>query len=238
MKILALATSPRRHGNSELLLDTMLDVFRSDEGVSVEKIILTELDLNSIGLEGTDIAKALSEAAKAFVEDDKKGTRTERDTRAVVLVSDGEQIEGKALEAAKDAARMARVYVLGVGTPEGAAVRRPVWMTRQSTPVEMSQAHTSRLDEETLTQIALAGDGRYVRTTPDDFDVRGIVEHMAGLAGRDAKTSFKLNRVNRYRWPLAVALLCFAAEGLWCVAMPWRRRRYARRSAVGEGQYA
>ena len=46
MKILALATSPRRHGNSELLLDTMLDVFRSDEGVSVEKIILTELDLN------------------------------------------------------------------------------------------------------------------------------------------------------------------------------------------------
>ncbi|MDD1719311.1 MAG: flavodoxin family protein [Methanoregulaceae archaeon] len=46
IKVLAFATSPRRHGNSETLLDWVLDEMRREADVSIEKISLDEVDVN------------------------------------------------------------------------------------------------------------------------------------------------------------------------------------------------
>jgi hypothetical protein len=42
----------------------------------------------------------------------------------------------------------------------------------------------------------------------------------------------RFSKVNRFRWPLSVAMVCFAGEGLWVAAMPWLRRR--NRAGAGE----
>lgn len=44
--ILAFATSPRRHGNSETLLDALLEAMREEEGVNVEKYALDEIEID------------------------------------------------------------------------------------------------------------------------------------------------------------------------------------------------
>ena len=46
IKVLAFAGSPRRHGNSEILLDWVLDSLTGDPDVTIEKIPLTEADVN------------------------------------------------------------------------------------------------------------------------------------------------------------------------------------------------
>ncbi|MDD1716871.1 MAG: NAD(P)H-dependent oxidoreductase, partial [Methanoregulaceae archaeon] len=46
IKVLAFATSPRRHGNSETLLDWVLTAMAKQEGISIEKIALEEANIN------------------------------------------------------------------------------------------------------------------------------------------------------------------------------------------------
>ena len=43
--VLAFAASPRRHGNSETLLDWVLEAMAREEGVAVEKIVVPEVDI-------------------------------------------------------------------------------------------------------------------------------------------------------------------------------------------------
>ena len=46
IKILAFAGSPRRHGNSEILLDWVLASMSEDQDTRIEKVALTEADIN------------------------------------------------------------------------------------------------------------------------------------------------------------------------------------------------
>lgn len=198
------------------------------------KAVLAAIDTDSISMEGTNIAAALQEAANAF-QDDERGAKAKPDARIVLLISDGEEVEGRALDFAAQHEHNMRLYVMGVGDPAGAEIRRPSWMGRYVPVSEMAEAHVSRLDEQNLMALALAGGGRYVRSTPDDYDLSQLLEHLENVAGREREGERRFRLVNRYQWPLALATLCFAAEGLWIVAMPWIRRRRAERRVAAEG---
>lgn len=198
------------------------------------KAVLDAVDTDTISREGTDIAAALQEAALALQQDGAKGASAA--SRAIVLVSDGEEVSGNVLEAAGEIAPVARVYVLGVGDPNGAEVLRPNWMGRYSAGSANERIHVSKLDENTLSQIALATSGRYVRSTPDEFDVGRLVEHMGGLAGHSAGSEVRFRLVNRYQWFLLAAIVCFACEGIWLIALPWIRRRRLAKAARLQGR--
>ncbi len=210
------------------------------------RAVLNAVDTNTITREGTDIAAALEEAVAALREEDERSTARSREARAILLISDGEKGEfsdeggdDPVTAAAREAAAHARIYVMGVGDPAGAEVRRPAWMNRFVPFAEMNRTHLSRLDEELLSQIALIGDGRYVRSTADDFDLNQVLAHLRGLAGRDVEGEVRRRYINRYQWFLGAALACFAAEGLWLAVLPWlRRRRLRRREPRGEAQHA
>lgn len=204
------------------------------------KAVLSAVDTNSVSQEGTDIAAALEEAGEALLEEGGEATAESREYRAIVLVSDGEDVGGAAIDKAKELSGAARIYVLGVGDPRGGEVKPPTWMSYHRPASETAQSHISRLDEDTLTGIALAADGRYVRATLDDFDIDRLLEHLRGVAGRAVEDEVRFHFVNRYQWPLAAAIACFAGEGLWLALMPWVRRRRMRREAApeGEGQHA
>jgi Ca-activated chloride channel family protein len=205
------------------------------------KAVLNAIDSNSISREGTEIASAMEEAEKALREEGKEASGQSKEYRAVVLVSDGEDATENAVEMAKKLSQFARIYVLGVGDPRGGEVKPPTWMSYYRSAGNLPQSHISRLDEDKLSKIALDTDGRYVRSTPDNFDVERIMEHLKGVAGRTVESDIRFRQVNRYQWPLALATLCFAGEGIWLVAMPWVRRRRMRRAevpAAAEKQHA
>ena len=214
-------------GGAELMCPLTLDhgYFRN---------ILAAVDTDSIGLEGTDLAASLEVAAATFLELEEA---EETDSRAILILSDGEEVTGDALALADKVAETARIFVIGVGDPHGTEVQyvRRLRRAARSTP----ETHFSALDESRLERIAITGRGGYIRSTADDKDIREIRALIQQLFARDVGGEIQELLVNRYQWPLAVGILCFMAEGAWMVSLPlvsrWRRRSGP---ADGEIDYA
>lgn len=186
--------------------------------------VLDAVDTDSISREGTDIAAALRAAQAVF--DEETASEATRDYRAVLLITDGEAVSGDAIEAADALGKTARVCVVGVGDPDGALVQPPATYGRSGA----TQPHLSKLDEKTLARVATQGNGLYTRSRADSWDIEQIFERLDLLSSRIAGSEVRYRLINRYQWPLAVAVACFFAEGLWIVMMPWLRRRRERRA--------
>lgn len=205
------------------------------------KAVLDAVDTNTLSLEGTDIASALQEAVRSFRDQDKSSAEYHRNQRAILLISDGEEVSGDAMKAAKEAANYARIYVMGVGDPRGTEITMPDWMGRYISGRQGTKPHLSKLDEDDLIRIATIGDGRYVRSEADDWDIDKLYEFMQKVQTRSLSSDVRLRLVNRYQWPLFAAIVLFSVEGLWWVLMPvvrrWRMRK-AEAQPAGEQQHA
>lgn len=198
--------------------------------------VLGSVDTDTMTEEGTDIAGALDAAAEVFQDEGASMLEQRRYSRAVIILSDGEQVTGDALEAAGRTADFATVHVVGIGDPEGADVHYPEWMLKYASVPNANKPHRSKLDEDTLSKVAVDGGGMYVRATSGDQDVEALYAELEALHARATTSDLRFNMVNRYRWPLAAAVLCFLLEGLWLAALPhvrnWRMKRAAQRKAV------
>lgn len=208
-------------GTAELMCPLTLDTgyFRT---------VLNAVDTDSIGMEGTDIGAALEEAIKTFRELDEETDDYAVDSRAILLISDGEQVAGDAVAVAAEASKYARVFVIGVGDPDGIEVAFSALDGQRGRRTLTGETHFSKLDEETLSRIAMEGKGGYITSTPDNGDIEQIYELTQQLATKNVSGNLRLQSVNRYQIPLAVAIALFAAEGLWLAVLPWLRDRRER----------
>ena len=242
---------PTRLGRARQKVQSLLDLCPGDRfgliafaGEAATEVPLT-LDLNyyrstldavttdSLSMEGTDITAALREAKRVFDEDAKKSGQEGRHARVIVLLTDGEQTSGEALAEAEKLRDYATVCVLGIGDPNGATITFPKWMQRYTRVQDDQKTHVSRLDEENLKKLATDAGGVYARITPDDSDVKFIRDELEQVQSGAVSDKMRYNLVNRYRWPLGLALFCFFAEGLWVMAMPWIRSYRLSREGVG-----
>jgi len=192
--------------------------------------VLHAVDTDTLSEEGTDIEAALQEAATVFAGEDTSGTG-DRAGRAVVLVSDGEAVTGDAQRAAEELAQSSAIMVMGIGDPEGAEITLPQALRQSRGSGETALTHLSRLDEGALSDIAVAGGGVYVRSTLGDDDVRILQRELAFLDGASSEEGPGFRRINRYRWPLALALALFVGEALWLSVLPRLARRTESRRA-------
>jgi len=126
------------------------------------EIFLDDIDTDLIPVKGTAIGKALREAVKAF-----EGGSHE--SRAVILITDGEDHGGNALAAAEEAKTQGvRVFTIGIGKDEGSPIPKPGGGFHKDRSGNMV---LSRLDETTLQKIALTTGGSYVRSVTGDVDL-------------------------------------------------------------------
>ncbi|MEX2016134.1 MAG: VWA domain-containing protein [Candidatus Hydrogenedentales bacterium] len=203
------------------------------------KSVLNAVDTDSISYEGTDIAAALELAGTIFEKQDQEMGEATKDTRAVLLVSDGEAVEGDAAAASAALAEYARVFVIGVGDPRGAPVKYSAEYQGRRLAMATGEAHVSKLDEAGLQIVAVRGEGGYTRSTPGNDDIELVHGLMQTLAEREVSSDIRLQLVNRYQWPLAISIICFALEGLWLVLMPaLQRLSLPRRRKEEAPQYA
>lgn len=220
-------------GAAELMCPLTLDTgyFRS---------VLSAVDTDSISFEGTDISSALELAIDVFRKQEEETGDYTKDSRAILLISDGEEGSGDAVALAAEAAKHARVFVIGVGDPRGTEITYTGPRGIRTTIMDGDKPHLSKLDEQTLSRIAIEGNGGYIRSTPGNADIDTIYDLIQQLSAKNVTSDIRLRLVNRYQWPLAIAIACFAAEGLWLVVLPWRRKRRAREleAASGETEYA
>ena len=135
--------------------------------------------------------------------------------RAVVLITDGEETEGEALPAAEELAQAGvRIFTIGVGTVEGELIPlRDDNKTMEFLKDKEGQVVKSRLDEETLKQLALKTQGIYVRSAAGDFGMETVYEKgIAQLKRKDYEEQLQKRYFERFQWPLGIAVVLLALE--------------------------
>ena len=183
---------------------------------------LNALDTRIIPRGGTDIASAIR-ATQAALRDRAGGDKI------LILVTDGEDLEGDALAAAKTAARQdgLKIFTVGVGTANGDLI--PVAADQGGGFLRDSsgQLVKSHLDESGLRAIAAATGGAYAPLGATDEGLETIYrEALAPLAKHDLQAREQKVYIERFQWPLAAALAL-----LLCSVMMRTRRVHASRPA-------
>jgi Ca-activated chloride channel homolog len=180
------------------------------------RLFLEDVDVGIIPRGGTALRDAIEKSAAGFEDED-------RDHKAILLVTDGEDLEGDADAAVKIAKdRGLSIYAIGIGSPEGSLIQIDDGKGGKSF-LKDSEGNVvkTHLDEETLKKIALETGGAYTRATPGSTDVEQIYAHVAKM-GKKELGSLRTKRFEeRFQWPLAAALVFFVVEE----AMRLRRRR-------------
>lgn len=163
--------SPSRLDKSKLLVENLVDHFNNDKiGLIVfagdafvqlpitsdyvsAKMFLNNVNPSLIATQGTNIARAINLAMNSFTQQSKVG-------KAIILITDGEDHEGGAEEAAEAARKKGiNVYILGVGSTNGGAI--PVG-NGEYLKDNSGEIVISKLNEQMCRDIAKAGEGTYI----------------------------------------------------------------------------
>lgn len=186
--------TPSRLDKSKMLVENLVDNFTNDKvGLTVfagnafvqlpitsdyvsAKMFLQNIDPSLIAAQGTNLAEAIELSSKSFTKQDKVG-------RAIIVITDGEDHEGGATEAAKEAQKNGmRVFVLGVGSPKGSPIPdgNGGYM-KDNTGQEVMSA----LNEDMCKQIASAGGGAYIHVDNNNIAQQQLDNEIAKLQKGD-----------------------------------------------------
>ena len=196
--MLAEDVTPSRLDRTKMMVENLVDNFTDDKiGLIVfagdafvqlpitsdyvsAKMFLSEIEPSLIATQGTDIATAINMAANSFTQQQGVG-------KAIIVITDGEDHEGGALEAAKAAKKKGmRVYVLGVGSDKGAPI--PLgngdYMKDRTGNTVMT-----KLNEEMCRQIAEAGGGAYIHVDNNTNAQRQLDSELAKLSKKEIQST-------------------------------------------------
>ena len=197
--MLAEDVTPSRLDKSKKLIARLIDTFNNDKvGLNVfageaftqlpitsdyisAKMFLESINPSLISTQGTDIGAAIRLAIKSFTPNDGVG-------KAIIVITDGENHEGGAIEAAQEAAeKNMQVFILGVGSPNGS----PIPVERGSNDFRRDkngEVIVTKLNEPMCQEIAKAGNGVYIRVDNSNSAEKILNEQIAKLAKTDVES--------------------------------------------------
>ncbi len=184
-------------GSSYLICPLTADYFAFEQS-------LAAIDTAIIPTGGTDLGQAIDSAEKTL--------SNEANHKILVLITDGENLQGDALAAAAQAAKQnMSIYTVGVGTGEGELIPDK---TNGGFIKDSSGSYVkSRLDEQGLTALSEATDGFYVPLGNQGQGLETIYQQKLALI---PKTELAERRkkvpVDRFEWPLAAAIILISLE--------------------------
>lgn len=159
---------------------------------------LQSADPGYISTQGTAIPTAIDLAEKSFEEQPGGG-------RALILITDGEDHDAGAVERAGAAfAEGTVIYTVGVGSVEGAPVPTTDGQYKRD---EKGNIVITRLGEQALQEIALAGGGRAYQVTQDETALRALRREVDQLQKRDIAIRSFSEQESWYAWFALPALL-------------------------------
>lgn len=173
-------------------------------------LALDDLTTSTIPRGGTSISSAIREAMNVYKDGDQK-------YKILIIITDGEELEGSAIAAAEEAKKMGiRIYCVGVGSAQGEIIpvtddrgERAYLEDRSGAIVKTS------LNEDLLKNIALSTGGSYVRATSADFGLSLLYDKsISKLEKHDIDTKMRKNYQERFQIFLAIALAVLVLEPL------------------------
>ena len=158
------------------------------------RLFLEQIDTNMIPTQGTALSSALETGLSAFTEDDSK-------YKVLVLVTDGEDHEGKAIDLASKASdRGMIVHTVGVGSASGSLI--PIIDSngiRDYKRDATGKLVTSILNEDILNDISDAGNGIYVRFDNRPANFRSIINAIDMMEKRTLKSHIYSEYEDRFQ---------------------------------------
>lgn len=220
--MLAQDYSPNRLERAKLAISRVVDKLRDDRlGLIVfagssfvqlpvtadyvsAKMFLNTISTESVPVQGTAIGDAIRTAMRSFSSQSDK-------SRAIIIITDGENHEDDPLEAARQAAGLGiRVFVIGVGSPEGKMIPVGGDYLRDRN----GEIVVTRLDEKVLTDIADAGNGVYVRAGNSEFGLNPIISEIQKMDDELYNSVVFEEYDELYMYFLAVAIFFLVLEML------------------------
>ncbi|MBO4984061.1 MAG: VWA domain-containing protein [Bacteroides sp.] len=170
------------------------------------KMFLETINPSLISKQGTAIGAAISLATRSFTPQEGVG-------RAIILITDGENHEGKVAEAAKQAVEKGiQIHVLGVGVPEGAPI--PLEGTNDYRRDREGNVVITSLNEQMCQEIAKAGNGMYVRVDNTNNAQKAINQEINKMAKADVETQVYTEYNEQFQSVALIILLLLLAEML------------------------
>ena len=220
--MLAQDVVPSRLEKSKKLVSRLVETFNNDKVAMIvfageaftqlpitsdyisAKMFLETISPSLITTQGTDIRGAIDLAMKSFTPNEGVG-------RAIVLITDGENHEGGALEAASQAAEKGvRVFVLGVGSSDGSPI--PVEGSNDFRRDKDGNVVVTKLNEQMCQEIAKAGNGMYVRVDNTNNAERTLNAEINKLAKADVESQVYTEFDEQFDVLAWLALILLAAD--------------------------
>jgi len=172
-----------------------------DYEAAVESI--NDLDTKTIPEGGTNISEAINLAVNTF-------GKSAAGNRALIIFTDGEELNGDAVKTAKSAADGGvRVFTVGVGTPQGSLI--PINSDDGGTAFvkdSAGQVVKSKLDEKRLREVAQATGGFYLHLDDGPRTMSQLYSQgLANMKAADIDARLGRKPIERYEWPLGAAML-------------------------------
>jgi Ca-activated chloride channel family protein len=189
---------------------------------------LDAVDVHTIPLGGTNISSAILAARDAL-------RRRPGSDKILILVTDGENLQGEAAAAAEEAAKQDGlvIYTVGIGTAEGELIPLPSDLGGDFVKDETGALVKSHLDESGLKAIATATGGDYVHLGGQGQDFETFLKTVFGKVSKH-DLLYRQQKVytQRYQWPLAASLVTLLASMMMGTRRSGRRRTAAVSRAV------
>ncbi len=213
---------PSRLDRSKMMVENLVDHFNNDKiGLIVfagdafvqlpitsdyvsAKMFLSSIDPSMIATQGTDLAAAINMATNSFTQEEGIG-------KAIIVITDGEDHEGGALEAAEAAKKKGmRVYVLGVGSANGAPI--PIPGTGDYMKDNTGNTVMSALNEDMCKQVAAAGGGVYIHVENNSAAQQQLDNELDKLSKKETSTTVYSDFDEQYQAFGILALLLLIIE--------------------------
>ena len=214
--------SPNRLDRAKLAISRLVDKLKEDRiGLIVfagnsfvqlpittdyvsAKMFLNSISTESVPVQGTAIGDAINTAMRSFSAQSEK-------SRAIVVITDGENHEDDPVAAAEQAAAMGvRVFTIGVGSPEG----KPIPMDGELLKDKNGDIVVTRLDESVLQDVARAGNGVYVRAGNTEFGLNPIIADIRKMEDEKYSSIVFEEYDEQFMYFLAFAFVLFVVEML------------------------
>ncbi len=178
------------------------------------RLFLNSVSTEMVSKQGTSIGSAIELATRSFSPESAGEAGEGSNSRAVIIITDGENHEDDPLDEARAAAEKGIViHTIGLGDPSGVPV--PLYPGSQSFKRDKEgNVVVSKLDESTLKQIASITNGFYVRAGRNSSGLYQLMQKLEEMEGQEFKAKVFAEYIERYQYFLAAGLILLLIEFL------------------------
>jgi Ca-activated chloride channel family protein len=225
--MLAQDLSPDRLTRAKYALEKMIDGLEGDRlglvifageayvqlpittDYSAAKLFLSSIGPGMVPVQGTNVSDAIKKASESFSNDEGKN-------RAIILITDGENHDSEAIQAAEEAGKNGiMINTIGIGSENGVPI--PLienGVVKGYRKDKQGQTVITKLNTNLLKTIASKANGVFVQASQADIGLGAVLDKIGELDKAQLENKMYTDYEDQFQWFLGLSLVLFFIEFL------------------------